>query len=108
MTKQEIVRLVSRALAVIQFVTAAEEITYVPQRMLAAHRYAGVGASSYLNTAYSLELSTLFLRIAGLLTLAWVFWACGPRIANLLLPPEPRAEADGLDQTPGEETAPAE
>ncbi len=36
MTRDEAVRLVSRALAVIQFVTAMEEITYLPSRL--SHR----------------------------------------------------------------------
>jgi hypothetical protein len=93
MTREEIVRLLSRALAVIQFVSALEEITYLPQRIFSAHHYSGLGASSYLQALYSFDVSTLFLRIAGLLVFAWVFWNCGPWIANLLLPPGNAAQA---------------
>jgi hypothetical protein len=86
MTRDETVRLVSRALAVIQFVDAMEDITYLPSRMYSAHHYSGIGITSYLQMIYSFDVSTLFLRIAGLLILAWVFWACGPRVTHFLLP----------------------
>lgn len=98
MTREEIVRLISRALAVIQFVSALEEITYLPQRIYSVHHY--LGTSSYLQTTYSLDVSSLFLRIAGLLTLAWIFWNCGPRIANLLLPPAATPESADTPQVP--------
>jgi len=94
MRRDEAVRLVSRALAVIQFVSAMEDITYLPSRMYSAHHYSGIGTTSYLQTTYNLDVGTLFLRIAGLLVLAWVFWNCGPRIARMLLPEEQDAGAE--------------
>jgi hypothetical protein len=98
MTREEAVRLVSRALAVIQFVTAMQEITYLPSRMYSAHHYSSIGITSYLQTIYSLDVGTLFLRIAGLLVLAWVFWNCGPRITSMPLPPLSKAGTGALDQ----------
>jgi hypothetical protein len=46
------------------------------------------------------EISSLLFRIAGLLTLAWFFWTCGPRVARLLLPEEEK-EATGV---PGDDS----
>ena len=105
MNREEVVRLVSRAIAIIQFVSAMEEITYLPQRMFSAHHYAGFGAASYLQASYSLDASSLFLRIAGLLVLAGVFWNCGPRISRLLLP-GPKPGGGKPDQPDMEELAP--
>lgn len=92
MTKEEVVRLVSRALAAIQFVTALEEMTYLPSRIFSAHHYSGGVGSSYLETSYRLDVSLLFSRIVGLLILAWLFWACGPWITRLFLPPTDPAQ----------------
>ena len=39
MTREEVVRLVSRAIAAIQFIYALVDITYLPERMLAVHHY---------------------------------------------------------------------
>ena len=97
MSQEEAVRLVSRALAVIQFVSAMEDITYLPSRMYSVHHYAGLGASTYLQMSYSLDVSALFLRIAGLLILTWVFWNCGPRIARMLLPAAAEMEVGETD-----------
>lgn len=90
MSRSEIVRLVSRAVAVIQLVSALEEISYLPQRILSAQHYGAwdhLSVSPYLARQYSLDVASLFGRTALLLTLAWIFWTCSPRIANLLLPP---------------------
>lgn len=89
MSKDRIVLLVSRAIAVIQCISALEEITYLPGRLLSLHHYSRSGSSigtDYFSSIQSLELSMLFLRIAGLLTLTWVFWQCGPWISKLLFP----------------------
>ena len=86
MSRNEIVRLVSRALAVIQFVSALEEISYLPRYLFAVHHYGGGVGSSYLEYSYQLDAAFLFARIAIFLTVAWMFWYCGPRIARLLLP----------------------
>ena len=89
MARSEIVRLVSRALAIIQFIMGLEEITYLPSRLISAHHYIGgtLSSPSYLEIYYRVEVSFLFLRIAGFLVLAWLFWQCGPKISRLLLPP---------------------
>ncbi len=86
----------------IQFVNAMEEITYLPSRMYSAHHYSGIGVRSYLQTIYSVDVGMLFLRIAGLLVLAWVFWNCGPRIARMLLP-ESTPETAEIHGTSGED-----
>jgi hypothetical protein len=89
MTRDEVVRLVSRALAAIQFITALLDITYLPERMLAVSRYGRVDPRlglPFLGLLERVEISSLLFRIAGLLTLAWLFWACGPKIMELLLP----------------------
>ena len=87
MTKHEVVLLVSRTIAVIQCVTAMLEISYLPERFMALHHYGRHSswlAPDYLTSIYSLELSMLFFRIAGLLVLTWVFWKCGPWLRQLL------------------------
>jgi hypothetical protein len=90
-SKEEVVRLVSRAIAVVQFITAMLEITYLPERLMSLHHYQRSGgwlaaAPDYLATLYSTEVGMLFFRIAGLLILSWIFWQCGARIIRLLLP----------------------
>jgi hypothetical protein len=103
MSRDEVVRLVSRALAVSQFISALEEITYLPERMFAVHHYHQASEGlilSYTEVLYRFEISSLLFRIAGLLTLAWLFWTCGPRVAQLLLPEEVK-EAAGA---PGEDS----
>ncbi len=86
----------------IQFVSALEDITYLPSRMYSAHHYSGIGTSSYLQTSYSLDVGTLFLRIAGLLTLAWICWNCGTWVANLLLPAASKTRTRELNQSGGD------
>jgi hypothetical protein len=85
----QIVLLVSRAIAVIQCITALLEVSYLPERLMSLHHYRGPGeilASDYLARQYSTALAFLCFRIAVLLALAWAFWQCGPRLRRLLLP----------------------
>ncbi len=93
MERKEAVRLVSRALSIICGVFAAEETTYLPERLLSYVHYtnewhsAGApGAIMYLPTLYRVEVGFLFLRIAINLTLAVVFWKCTPWVERTLLP----------------------
>ncbi len=89
MTKDEIVLLVSRAIAVIQCISAFEEISYLPLRLVSLHHYRGREswfALDYFTSLYSLEVSMLCVRIAALLILAWVFWRCAPWVSRLLWP----------------------
>jgi hypothetical protein len=93
MSKKEVVLLVSRALAVIQFVTALLEITYLPERLLSLHHHESLLASAgisdvemYFRSYDQLLIGLLFARIACLLVLALVFWNCSPWFERLLLP----------------------
>ena len=79
MTRKEAVLLVSRALAVIQFITALLEILYLPERFISLNHHARVistiGASevgNYFLTYDRVGMAFLFARIAGLLTLTLV------------------------------------
>jgi hypothetical protein len=90
MTQNEAVRLVSRALAIIQLITALLEITYLPGHILSWHHHAQFGATSipsdYLTRLYTIDLGALVLRICGELLLTLILWNCGPWIARILLP----------------------
>jgi len=100
MTRDEAVTLVSRALAIIQLVSAGLEGTYFPAYLLSWKHHAGFGSNldfgaDYFTRLCSLELGALILRFSGLLFAAYIFWNVGPRIARILLP----------SATPGEPTA---
>jgi len=87
-SKDQVVLLVSRAIAAIQCIWAIEEISYLPERFVSLHHYSRGSswlAPSYVSSLYSLELSMLCFRIALLLVFTWVFWQCGPRLRRLLL-----------------------
>jgi hypothetical protein len=93
MSRKEAVVLVSRALAVIQFITALLDISVLPERFISLHHYAhifnSIGASettTYYLTYDRVEIAFLFARIACLLTLTLVLWNCGPWVERLLLP----------------------
>lgn len=98
MSKDEVVLLVSRAIASIQCISAMLEITYLPERLMSLHPYRGSNSwlgPSYLTSIQSLELSMLCFRIAGLLILAWLFWTCVPWISRPLLPDKETVEPEG-------------
>ncbi len=100
MSKDEVVLLVSRAVAAIQCITAMVEISYLPERFMSLHHYRSSSrwiAPDYLTSIYSLEFSMLCFRIAGLLVLTWVFWQCGPWLKRLLMPDQ-RNEAQVEDR----------
>lgn len=91
MTRNEIIKLVSRAIAVIEFVSAVASITYLPERFAWLGHYQRVAAShpdseSFAIAAEKIEIAFFFGRTALYLVLAWVFWNCGPWISRLLLP----------------------
>jgi len=99
-SKDQILLLVSRAIAVIQCITAILEISYLPERLMSLHHYhcpGGILATDYLARQYSTAVAFLCFRIAALLVLAWAFWQCGPRLRAMLLPDDrtdaPTAEA---------------
>jgi hypothetical protein len=93
MTRKEAVVLVSRALSMMWGVFALYETTYLPERLVSyahyAYRYKVIdndGSFSYLPLLYRLSTGFLFVRIAGYLVLAWIFWKCGPWVEGTLLP----------------------
>ncbi len=90
MSRREIVLLVSRALAVIQIMSALEEISYLPNRLILLWHQIGptrfLDLSSYFSL-YEIESTlALILRISLLLLAAYLFWTCGPKIERFLLP----------------------
>ena len=87
MSKNEVVLLATRCIAIVQFISAIEEISYLPERFMALHHYGHRSswlAPDYLTSIYSLEVSMLFFRIAGLLVLTWVFWKCAPWLRQIM------------------------
>jgi hypothetical protein len=93
MSRKDAVLLVSRALAIIQLVSAFIDITYLPTYIMDILRHSG--HDSVLMTSHSdalwlsyyrVGIALLVLRIAALLLLAVVFWNCGPWIERILLP----------------------
>lgn len=93
MERKEAVHLVSRALSIICGVFAAEETTYLPERLLSYVHYTNQWrsvqspqAAVFLPSLYRVEVGFLFLRIAIYLTLAVVFWKCTPWVERTLLP----------------------
>jgi hypothetical protein len=92
-SRKEAVLLVSRAVAIIQFVTAVLNITYLPEWFVSLHHHEGVIAAlgvserdEYLRSYDQVGIAFLFGRIAILLTLTLVFWNCGPWFERVLLP----------------------
>lgn len=108
MSRKEIVLLVSRALAIIQFVTALLEISYLPERFMSLLRHDRLDSvlispatDAWYQNYYRVVIAFLFLRIIGLLVLTYIFWNCAPWFERQLLPangdasltPEPAAPA---------------
>jgi len=96
MSRKEAVLLVSRALAIIQLITALDELTYFPNRIIALLHHAQhdsvlppSNVHTYFSTYFTLndrvELAFLCVRTAAFLILAVVFWNCGPWIERVLL-----------------------
>ena len=93
MSRKEAVLLVSRALAIIQFVTAMLEITYLPIRFMSLfHHVRGVSvlevsaSDAFWRDYYRVDITFFLLRRAALLLLAVVLWNCGPWMERVLLP----------------------
>jgi hypothetical protein len=93
MSRKEAVILVSRALAIIQLVTAMLDITYLPEWFVSLHHHErlieALGISNteeYWRSYDQVGVGFLFARIAGLLVLTLIFWNCGPWFERILLP----------------------
>jgi hypothetical protein len=95
MSKNEIVRIAGRALSIFCLIEALCEITYLPERFTALHHYAqrlssalsaGMQDSSgiYYQNLDRISLAFLFMRIAGLMVFALLFWSCGPGVQRFL------------------------
>jgi hypothetical protein len=85
-SRTEIVLLVSRTFAAIQFVTALIEMSYLPLRLFSYYHYVANTWTqhSYGGTYDQIDILSLFARIAGLLILTAVFWKCGPWIERVV------------------------
>jgi hypothetical protein len=90
MTRDEVVRVVSRALACIQMVSAVLDASYLPNYSLSLHHYSQSAelstSSAYLATYDRLDIAFMSGRVGFLCLMALIFWNCGPRIACFLLP----------------------
>jgi hypothetical protein len=94
MSRREIVVLVSRALAIIEFVAAFEEVSHLPGFLMETlHETSLTGRSlwardfgSYYFDLTRVDLFALIIRIACLTLLGIVLWECGPWIESRLLP----------------------
>jgi hypothetical protein len=90
MTRREVVLLVSRALAVIQLMSALLDITYLPAYLMDLFHHPLSLHWPYFNDYWSRYYTELLLafvaRIAILLFAALVLWRCGPQIEAFLLP----------------------
>lgn len=96
MSKRDAILLASRAIAILQLLTAAIEITYLPDRLYSLSRYTRLVATGAAPEAaldlwhqYRLDVALLLFRFVMLMIFAWIFWSCGPRIERLLSPSEP-------------------
>lgn len=96
MTRGEITRLVSRALACIEAIYALTEASYLPERFMTLHHYlkealatkdtVAFDYAAYYVSLERVDIAFFFGRIAFTLLMALVFWNCGPWIARFLLP----------------------
>jgi hypothetical protein len=80
--------LVSRAIAVIQGITALLEISYLPERLMWFYHSRPrntLEGPQFLDVYHSTGIGMLCFRIAALLALTYVFWQCGPRVRAFLL-----------------------
>ena len=84
MSRNQIVLLVSRALAVIQAVSALFYVTSVPEYLYSLNHYGSV--PGYIGTIHRIEALALLIRIVGFSILAWLFWRCGPWVSGILFP----------------------
>jgi len=93
MQKREAVLLVSRAIAALQIIVAFNQIIFV-LRLIADLQHAHVISVFAVPTNSGL-LRQIYWDLANLglaLLMAWLFWRCGPVIANFLLPASEQAQ----------------
>ena len=93
MSRKEAVLLVSRALTMIQLISAFLEITTLPGRLVSLNHYTSrINASEALQSDYYFKncdevgIAFIWARIAVLLVCGFLFWNCGAWIERILLP----------------------
>ena len=93
MSRKEAVLVVSRALAMIQLISALLEITTLPDRLVSLNHYTSrINASTALSSDYyfrsydQVGIAFMWARIVCLLVFGFLFWNCGPWIERVLLP----------------------
>jgi hypothetical protein len=96
MSKREIVVLVSRALALTQAVYGIVGATYVPEEVIFLTQrlksHSVLVPVSLASEPQFYSLIFYILRLVIITAAAVLFWKCGPRVSNWLLPelePEP-------------------
>jgi len=98
MSRKEAALLAGRALAIIQFVAALLEISYLPERLVSLSHYQHMGTAlaateaDYFQALGRVGIAFMLMRIAGLLILTVVFWNCGPWFESVLLPKRDRKD----------------
>ena len=103
MSRKETVLLVSRALAIIQFVAAMLEISYLPERFISlmhrAHSFSAQGdaeSANYWSSYDQVGVAFMCARIVGLLVLTVIFWNCAPWFERMLAPNLEKTERAAL------------
>src|ERR1017187_6909965 len=93
MSRKDTVILISRALAIMHLIFAIIEITYLPVRYMSFFHHANRMSvldtptyDAYYRTYYGVDIALLLVRVAIELTVALLFWKCGPWIERILLP----------------------
>jgi len=101
MPRREMVLLVSRALALLYFISALIEVTYLPERLFSLTHYwkqnSVLLGHNYATNDYLIIATSLVLRILTYLLIATLLWRCGPRVERLFSPPEEGKAESGQD-----------
>ena len=82
MSREEIVRVVCRALAVIEIIATVTEASYLPARFVSLA--VEVRRAGDFIPYERINLAFLFFRIAFLVFTAAVLWNCGPWIQRVM------------------------
>ena len=82
MSKNEVLLMVSRAVAIYLFCWSFDALSYLPERLL----YVEHSTTAELHRIYMLESELTVLRGVVLLGAAMLLFECGPRVQAFLLP----------------------
>ncbi len=102
MTKQEFIRILSRAIALYFAAWALAECTYLPQYLLSLTHHLSYRVElnfEYWSSYYILETASLVLRIAALSLASLYFWKAGPKVMALFSANEEASNqtSDGIE-----------